>query len=173
MAVDNVENDNKKHLINYDGPCPFCGFFLKNPTNNRCPECGGHLKLTLKSPFKITAWFVVLIGIVSSIVGYLNHLGLLLFGVYRVSRQRVPFPWSRGDLVIPWKIIIPETAALLVLTILLVIWWLLNNWFSKQHKNIRIIAGLIGFLLPFPNDNSSFLIDKITSLNSTGSKLEI
>ncbi|MDP7006058.1 MAG: hypothetical protein QF718_07610 [Phycisphaerales bacterium] len=149
MGMDNTENNNLKHPLKYEGPCPFCGFLLKNPTNNRCPECGRVLEITLRSPFKMTAWLVVLIGIVSSVVGYLNHLGLLLFGVFLASRSRLTSPLGRGDLTVPWKIVIPELVALAVLVILLFTCWGLRDWFSKQHKLVRMGIGTLGFLLPF------------------------
>jgi hypothetical protein len=130
------EQSSKKYIQEYVGPCPYCGFHLQQPKINRCSECGNTLEITLKSPFKITAWFLMLVGLWSSIAIYLTHIVFLCIGAYS----------SGGKLM--GRIVVPETLVLLSLVFLAFIWLYIYQWFSARSVVTKWITGTVGFLLP-------------------------
>ena len=137
MSMTGGEQSNSKYIQEYVGPCPYCGFHLQRPKTNRCSECGNHLELTLKSPFKLTGWFLAFVGICSSIAIYLTHVVFVLMGAYM----------NGGRIV--GRIVVLETLVLLTLIFVAFIWFFMHQWFSARSVVTKWITGTIGCLLPF------------------------
>lgn len=131
------EQSNQKYIQEYVGPCPYCGFHLQRPKTNTCSECGNTLEITLKAPFKMTGWFLMLLGLCSTIAIYLNHVIFHLIGAY-ASGGRVT-----------GKILVPEILVLLSLSVVAFVWFYMYQWFFARKTITKWISGTIGCLLPF------------------------
>jgi len=68
-------------LKDFIGPCPTCGYQLKNPSSNRCPECGSHLRVLLLAPFRFSPWHALLASVVISIGVILDRVVLTIVGI--------------------------------------------------------------------------------------------
>ena len=136
MSVADTQKNTQLHSLGYDGPCPVCGFHLKNPTYNNCPECGHELKLVIESPFRMTAWLVFLMGLIASIAICVNQICLLMVGVIMNGSN------------IPWRFLFPELSALLLLFVATAVWRLLFNWFARRSKATRVVTAFVGCMLP-------------------------
>ncbi len=130
------EQRNQKYIQEYVGPCPYCGFHLQRTKNSRCPECGNVLEITLKSPFKLTGWFLMFVGLWSSAAIYLTHVVFLCIGAYA----------SGGRLM--GSIVVPETLVLLSLVFVLIVWLNMYQWYFARSVVTKWITGTIGCLLP-------------------------
>ena len=80
--IDSKKNRNTALLKNYSGPCPYCGYQLKNPENSRCPECGSRLLFRLVTPFRFTPWHAMLTGLIISIGACLDRVFLSIVGIF-------------------------------------------------------------------------------------------
>ena len=136
MLMAGGEQSNKKYIQEYVGPCPYCGFHLQRPKTDRCSECGNTLEITLKSPFKLTGWFLMFVGICSSIAIYVTHIVFNLMGGYA----------SGGN--VAWKLVVPKSIILAVLLFAAFVWFYMYRWFFERKPMTKWIAGAIGCLLP-------------------------
>lgn len=137
MSMASSEQSNQKYIQEYVGPCPYCGFHLQQPKKNRCSECGNTLEITLKTPFKLTGWLLMLMGLCSTIAIYLNHAISYFIGAY-----------SSGGRV-TWKLLVLEVLVLLSFSVAAVVWFHMYQWFFARKTVTKWVSGTIGCLLPF------------------------
>ena len=133
----NSEQSNQKYIQEYVGPCPYCGFHLEKPTTCVCSECGNTLEITLKAPFKLTGWFLMFVGLCSSIAIYLNHVAYQLIASYASGGQFMG------------KILVPEILVLLTLSFVAFVWFYMYQWYFVRKTITKWITGTVGCLLPF------------------------
>ena len=131
------EQSNQKYIQEYVGPCPYCGFHLQQLNKSICSECGNTLEITLKAPFKLTGWFLMFVGLCSTIAIYLNHVFSHLIGAYA----------SGGRVMV--EILVPEILVVLTLSVFAFVWFHVYQWFFVRKIITKWIAGTIGCLLPF------------------------
>jgi|TARA_B100000959_G_scaffold282657_2_gene349594 hypothetical protein len=123
-------------LKQYDGPCPYCGFHLKQPKSDMCSECGGTLVLSLSKPFRCSSWLLFMFGLVASIGVCIDQLGLLF-----AARVHQGSP-------LVWKWILPELILIFGLAASLVLWWKLRVWTQGLGIAWKRVIGFTGALMP-------------------------
>ena len=79
-----IDRNKKQDLVflkEYSGPCPYCGYTLKNPTGRLCPECGSKLRVAVCAPFRFSPWHALLASIAISVGVLLDRVVLTMMGV--------------------------------------------------------------------------------------------
>jgi hypothetical protein len=136
VSMASGEQSSKNYIREYVGPCPYCGFHLQQLKTNKCSECGNTLEISLKAPFRLSGWLLMLVGLCSSIVSFSSNVGIQFWGGYTSGH-------------VAWKIIIPELMILLILVFITYVWLFMYQWFSARMPATRWVAGITGCLLPF------------------------
>ena len=143
--IDRKKNAGVTFLKEYSGPCPSCGYKLKNPKSNRCPECGSRLQVSLVAPFRLSPWHAMVVSMAISLGVILDRVALTAVGVSQSSSS--PSSWKMF-----WFSVVP----LVVLSFCLYVVWSQKKRINSV-KNLNVIASALGpertrlELIPFLN----------------------
>jgi rRNA maturation protein Nop10 len=80
--IDRKQKRTGEFLSKFNGPCPYCGYQLKNPSSERCPECGSRLVVGVFSPFRFSPWHALVVSTAITIGVCFDRLFLVVVGMF-------------------------------------------------------------------------------------------
>lgn len=142
--IDSKNNRNVAQLKHYSGPCPYCGYQLKNPDTSRCPECGSHLLFRLVAPFRFTPWHAMLYGLAISIGACLDRVFLSIVGIINSNAWFV----IENQMILLLEMFGTSFLGMIIVCVGFYVVWRQKKWFVQIVLWKRMLWYFVAIAIP-------------------------